>query len=116
MSILFGWIAIWVINAAVIAATAYLLPGVSVKNFWVAMITALVLGFVNIFIRPFLLIFTLPINVVTFGLFTFVIDAFVILLVSAIVRDFKVKGFGSALLFSLIISVIRLILLGLFGV
>lgn len=111
MGYFLAWLAVWILSAAIIAATAYLLPGVSVKNFWTALLVALVLGFVNLFIRPLLLLLTLPFNIITFGLFTFVINALMILLVAAIVPDFKVKGFGSALLFSIIISLLRILLL-----
>lgn len=116
MGTLVSWVLLWVISAAVIVTTAYLLPGVQVRNFGTALMTAIVLGLVNIFIRPLILVFTLPINIFTLGLFTFVINALLILLVSSIVSDFKVKGFWNALLFSIIYSLIRLLIDAVFNI
>jgi len=78
-----------------------------VRNFWVALIVAIVLGLVNIFVRPFILVLTLPINILTLGLFTLVINALMVLLVSAIVPDFQIRDFGSALLFALVLWLIN---------
>lgn len=77
------------------------------RNFWVALIVAIVLGLVNIFVRPFILVLTLPINILTLGLFTLVINALMVLLVSAIVPDFQIRDFGSALLFALVLWLIN---------
>jgi len=100
----------WLVNAVAIVITAYLLPGVRLSGFFAALVTALVLGLINVFIKPLLLLLTLPLNILTLGLLTFVINALLILLTSAIVPGFYVKGFLSALLFSLILSVISYIL------
>jgi len=99
------------INTLSIAIAAYILPGVSVSNFAVAFVVAVVLGIINTFIRPILVFFTLPLTILTLGLFIFVIDALLVLLVSAIVPGFRVHNFGWALLFSLIISIINLFLI-----
>jgi putative membrane protein len=85
--------------------TSYLLPGVSLTGFWAALWTALFLGLVNSVIKPLLILLTLPINIVTLGLFTFVINAALILLASTVVKGFSVEGFWVALLFSIILSV-----------
>jgi len=89
---------------------AYLLPGVHVENLWTALIVALVMGILNLLIKPLLIVLTLPITVVTFGLFLLVINALMVLLVSYIVRGFTVDSFGWALLFSILISLINLVL------
>lgn len=94
------------ISSIAVFIAAYLLPGVSVSSFWVAVIVAIVLGIINVFVRPLLVILTLPITVVTLGLFILVINAALILLASAIVPDFAVAGFWWALLFSLVVSVV----------
>lgn len=96
----------WLVATVAILITAYILPGVIVGGFFVAMLVAAVLGLVNIFIRPVLLLLTLPINILTFGLFTFVINALMIMLVARIVPGFKVDGFWWALGFSLLLSVV----------
>lgn len=97
----------WLISALVVLAVAYLLPGVSVSGFFVALVVALVLGLVNVFVKPLVVILTLPINVLTLGLFTFVIDTLLIMLVAALITGFSVSSFWWALLFSLILSVVN---------
>lgn len=89
---------------------AYFLPNVSFTNFWAALGFALLLGIFNALIKPILLILTLPINVLTLGLFTLVINAIIILLIGALMESFKVDGFLSALIFSIILSVLVAIL------
>ncbi len=97
----------WLITTVAVLIAAYLLPGVAVKGFFAALVTALVLGLINTFIRPILLILTLPINLLTLGLFTFVINALLIMLTSAVVPGFDVRNFWWALLFSLVLSLIK---------
>lgn len=84
--------------------TAYLLPGVDVQDFWYALLVALVLSLANVLIKPLLVILTIPITFVTFGLFLLVINAVIILLVDYLVPGFEVQGFWWALAFSLILS------------
>jgi len=100
----------WIILTLGVLGTAYILPGVTVGGFWAAFITALVLGIVNVVIRPILLFLTLPINILTLGIFTFVVNALLILLVSAIVPGFSVANFWWALLFSIVITILVYIL------
>ena len=89
---------------------ADLLDGVHISSFLTAVGIALALGIVNLFIRPILLIGTLPLNVLTLGLFTFVINALMILLVSAVIPGFTVENFWYALSFTLIISGVKAII------
>ena len=103
----------WLISAIAIIITAYLLPGVILAGFWTALIVALILGLINAFIKPVILMLTLPINLLTLGLFTFIINALIILLVSFLVSGFAVINFWWALLFSIIISIVNYILYGL---
>lgn len=95
----------WIISAMVIFSIAYVMPGVHVVSFTVALVVALVLGIINAFLKPVLLILTLPINILTLGLFTFVINAMLILLVSELVPGFIVDGFLWALFFGIILSI-----------
>ena len=97
----------WLISAVAIVLTAYLLPGVRLSGFFAALVTSLVLGLINTFIKPLLLLLTLPLNILTLGLLTFVINALLIMLTSSVVPGFVVTGFGWALLFSLILSIIN---------
>ncbi len=87
-----------------------MLPGISVNGFFSALFVALFLGIVNTLVRPLLVIITLPINILTLGLFTFVINAMLVLLASKVVHGFAVKGFWWAMLFSIILSIIQYIL------
>jgi putative membrane protein len=98
---------LWLVRSVAVFITAYLLPGVRLSGFFAALVTALVLGLINTFIKPLLLLLTLPINILTLGLFTFIINALLIMLTSAIVPGFVVTGFGWALLFSLVLSIIN---------
>jgi putative membrane protein len=99
----------WVLYTVAILISAYLLPGVSVRGFWAAVVTALVLGLINAILKPLLILLTLPITLLTLGLFTFVINALLVMLTSAIVPGFDVRNFWWALLFSLILSIIHFI-------
>lgn len=96
----------WFISTIAILIAAYLVPGVVVTLIG-ACIAAVVLGAVNLFVRPVFLLLTLPINVLTLGLFSFVINALLIMLVSYLVPGFFVSGFWQALLFALVLSVVN---------
>lgn len=95
------------ISSLAVFITAYLLPGVKISNFTTAVVVAVVLGIINIFIKPILSIFALPLTIITFGLFQFVINGLVILIVSNLVSGFEVANLGWAILFSLLISLVN---------
>ena len=96
----------WFLYALVIGITAYILPGVRLDGIFAALVTAAILGLVNGILRPVLFIFTLPLTILTLGLFTFVLNALMVLLAAAIVPGFHVAGFWWAVLFSLVLSVL----------
>lgn len=98
------------LTAVAVVILAKILPGVDVAGFWGAIVVAIVLGLLNAFLKPFLIILTLPITVVTLGLFLLVINAGIILLASEFLDGFAVSGFWSALLFSLLLSFLQSIL------
>ena len=91
---------------ASVGISAYLIPGVSVDNWVTVLLVAIFLGIVNTILKPILVILTLPITLLTLGLFTLVINAVLVLLVSALVPGFHVEGFIAALLFSIVLSVV----------
>lgn len=95
----------WVVSAMVIFSVAYLMPGVHVESFTSALVVALVLGIINAFVKPVLIILTLPITILTLGLFTLILNALLILLVSHIVPGFTVDGFLWALAFGIVLSI-----------
>ena len=95
------------IRTIAISVAAYIVPGVVVENFWVAVVAAIVLGLLNSVLKPILLILTIPINILTLGLFTLVINTFIILLTSNIVSGFSVNSFGAAFIFSIILWLVN---------
>ena len=97
-------IAKWLIVALALLATAYALPGVFVSGFYAALIVAVILGFVNLILKPILILFTLPINIVTLGLFTFIINGLLFWFVASFVDGFDVDGFWWAVLGALVVS------------
>jgi len=96
----------WLILTVAIIVTSYLLDGIHVSGFFSAFFAAALLGILNAVFRPILIILTLPINILSLGLFTFVINALMIMMVSGVISGFEVKGFWSAVFGSLLISVV----------
>jgi putative membrane protein len=94
-----------VLSAIAILIVAQVVGGVQVSGFGSALIGALILGFVNAFVRPVMILLTLPLTIVTLGLFLFVLNAFMLWLVAALVPGFQISGFGAALLGSLLLTV-----------
>ncbi|MFC1599149.1 phage holin family protein [Patescibacteria group bacterium] len=92
----------WLINAIAIIAIAFYLPGVAVSGFYAALIAALILGIINAIIRPLLILLTLPVNILTLGLFTLIINAVLFWFASTIVKGFEVADFKAAFLGALI--------------
>lgn len=95
----------FLLNGFAVLLTAYLLPGVHVKDYLTALIVAVVLAVANVIVKPILVVLTIPITILTLGLFLLVINAVIILLVDHFIPEFSVNGFWWALAFSLIMSV-----------
>lgn len=100
------------ISAIAVFVTAYILPGITLSGFGTAIVLAIVLAVINAFIKPILIILTLPINILTLGLFTLVIMALLVMLASAIVPGFHVASFWWALLFAIVLALINSVLGG----
>lgn len=98
------------INGFAVFVTAYLLPGVHIRDFLTAIIVSVVLGIANALVKPILVILTLPITVFTLGIFYFVINGLLILLVSVIVPGFTVNNLWWAILFSVVLSLVNWVL------
>jgi len=94
------------ISSLAVLVTAWLLPGVSVDNYLIAILVAAVLAFLNSVVKPLFILFTLPVTVVTLGLFLLAINAIIILLADYIVDGFEVRSFFWALIFSLVLSIV----------
>ncbi len=106
----YGFLTRTIVMTLAVILAAYLLPGVHVNSVWWAILTAIVISLLNSFIRPILIVVTLPFTIISMGLFLFIINAVVIMLASRLVRGFEVGGFGSALLFSLLLTVLNYLL------
>lgn len=91
-------------TALFVIVLSYVMPGITVDNFGTALIVAIVLGLLNMFIKPLLVLFTLPVTIFTLGLFLLVINGIIIMLCAELVEGFHVRGFLRAMLFSLVLS------------
>ena len=100
----------WLVLTIGIMFTAYLIEGITVSGFFSAFFAAAFLGILNAFFRPILLILTLPLTILTLGLFAFIINAILLMMVSGVIAGFEVHGFWSAVFGSLLISVISWLL------
>lgn len=100
----------WLFNAIALFATAYLLDGIYVSGPAAALMASLVLGIANAVIRPLFLLLTLPINLLTLGLFTFVVNGIMLKLAAALVGGFYVQGFFTAIIGSIVLSIISYLL------
>ena len=100
----------WLLLAAALLLVAHLYPGVVVKNFSSAMIAAFVLGLLNTLLRPILVLLTLPVTLITLGLFLFVINALMFYFAASLLDGFRVAGFAAALIGSLIYSLCGMVI------
>jgi putative membrane protein len=100
----------WLFLTVAILLAAYLIDGIRIAGFPSAVLAAAVLGVLNAFLRPILFILTLPLTILTLGLFTFAINALILMMASGVISGFEIDGFGSALLGALFISVVSWLL------
>ena len=105
-----GLLVRWLILTVAIMVASYLIQGIEVNGFFSAFFAAAILGVLNVFFRPILLILTLPINILTLGFFTFIINAVLLKMASGVISGFVVHGFWSAVFGGLIISVVSWLL------
>jgi putative membrane protein len=100
----------WMLLAAALLLVAHLYPGVTVKSFGSALIAAFVLGLFNTLVRPLLVLLTLPVTLITLGLFLFVINALMFWSAAGVLDGFNVTGFGAALVGSLLYSLCGMVI------
>ncbi len=105
-----GFLLHLLLTAGAILIVANIVSGVQVSGFGAALIGALVLGFVNAIVKPVMIILTLPLTILTFGLFLFVLNALMLWLVSAVVPGFQIRGFWAALIGSLLLTLLNIII------
>jgi putative membrane protein len=99
-------ILVWILNAVALLVVAYLLPGIAVASFGSALIAALVLGLLNMLVKPVLVLLTLPITIVTLGLFLIILNALLFWFAGSILKGFHVNGFWWALIGAILYSII----------
>ena len=104
---------VWILNAVALLVVAYLLPGITVASFGSALIAALVLGLLNTVIKPLLILLTLPLTIVTLGLFLLVLNALVFWFAGSILKGFQVDGFWWAVIGAIVYSLVSTALAGL---
>lgn len=95
------------LSGVAVLISAYVIPGVTVDGLFAAIVVAVVLGIVNALIRPVLALLTLPINILTLGLFSLVLSALMVMLTDAILPGFTVNGFGAAILFAIVLALVN---------
>jgi putative membrane protein len=110
-----GFLRRWIFTSVGVLAAAQIVPGIECEGWGTLLITALVLGIFNAFLKPILFLLTLPLQLITLGLFTLVINALLLMLTGQLVREFYVDGFWAAFFGSLVISIVGGFLNALFG-
>lgn len=98
------------LNTLAVLVAAYVVPGVQISGFFAALVVAIVLSLLNTFVKPILVLLTLPITILTLGLFVLVINTLIVFFASSLVPGFAVSSFLSALLFSLVLSLVSSVL------
>ena len=99
----------WIVSALLLVLVDYFIAGIAIANFGYALLAALVLGVLNGLVRPLLILITLPITILTLGLFLFVVNALVLGLAAGLVPGFTITGFGAALLGALLLTLFNLV-------
>ena len=97
---------VWLLNALALIAVAYLMPSVTVASFWTALVAALILGLVNAVIRPVLILLTLPVSVLTLGIFILVINGLLFWFVGSFIEGFRVEGFWAGFIGAILFSIV----------
>jgi len=97
----------WLVSAIILIVVAYLVPGIFITNFGIALLAVLILGAVNALIRPVLLLLTLPLNMVTMGLFSFVINALMLALTAWLIPGFEIQSFWAALVGAILLTLLN---------
>ncbi len=105
-----GLILVWIFSAAALLLTSKMVKGFEINDFRSAMIASLVIGFLNMFLRPILLLLTLPLNILTLGLFTFVVNAIVLKSAAGILKGFNIKTWGDAIIGAVVLAIVQLLI------
>lgn len=104
------WIAQWFLSALALYIVSTIVPGIHIVSFSSALVAVLIIGFVNMLIKPILFLLTLPITLLTLGLFSLVLNALMLMLAGSVTSGFRVDGFGAAFVGSILLSIVSMIL------
>ena len=107
---------IWFVSSLLLYLTAMVVPGFKISSFMSAMLAALVVGFLNMFLRPLLIFLSLPITIMTLGSFIFVVNAVILRLAAGMLKGFDINGWVPAILGALVLAVMQVVSLNLFGI
>ena len=110
-----NWLILWLGSSLLLYVTAVLVPGFKITSFPRAMIATIIIGFLNMLIKPILIFLTLPINILTLGLFTFVINAIILRLAAGVMKGFDISGWFPAILAAMVMTFLRIIALAVFA-
>lgn len=105
----------WIASSLVLYLTAVIVPGFVIKSFGSAMLAAAVVGFFNIWIKPIFMFLAFPVNFLTLGLFTFVINAIILRMAAGVLKGFDIKGWGPAILGAIVLTLLHSLMIYLFG-
>lgn len=100
------WIAQWVVNALALYIVAALVPGIHILNFTSALFAVIIIGLVNTLLKPILFVLTLPVTILTLGIFSLILNALMLLLAGSVISGFRVDGFWAAFLGSILLSIV----------
>lgn len=105
-----GILLVWLVNTLALIAVAYLMPAITVTSFWSALVAALILGLINAVIRPVLILLTLPVTIITLGLFILVINGLLFWFVGSFIEGFVVQGFWAGFFGAILFSIVSWLL------
>lgn len=106
---------LWLVSAIVLMITAYIVPGFKIKSFGSAMWASVILGLFNMLLRPILMFLSFPINFLTLGLFTFVVNAIILRITAGLLKGFDIDGWGSAIIGAVVLALVNYAFFLLFG-
>ncbi len=103
------WIARWFLNALALYLVSLIVPGIHILNFTSALVGVILIGLVNTLLKPILFLLTLPITIMTLGIFSLILNALLLLLAGSLIYGFRVEGFGAAFIGSILFSIVSMI-------
>lgn len=101
---------VWILSSVALIITSKIVPGFEIKDFKTAFIASVIIGLLNAILRPILLFLSLPINIITLGLFTFVVNAIILKLAAGFLKDFQIKSWWTAIFGAVVLMIIQMLI------